>query len=194
MFIKSSTKLESCPKPVYPEYAFLGRSNVGKSSLLNMLAARKKFARTSGTPGKTLLINHFLINNEWYLVDLPGYGYARTSKEKRENSIKLITDYMINRKNLVCLFMLLDCRHEPQSMDMEFMEWAAFNKIPFVICFTKTDKLSAQKLTKNIDSYKKILLKRWESLPDIFITSSEKKTGRDEILSFIIETNRIVNI
>jgi GTP-binding protein len=127
-------------------------------------------------------------------VDLPGYGFARTSKENRENSLKLITDYIINRKNLICLFILLDCRHEPQSIDMEIMEWAAFSKIPFVICFTKTDKLSVQKLTKNIDNYKKMLLKRWESLPDIFITSSAKKTGRDEILSFIIETNKVVNI
>jgi GTP-binding protein len=125
---------------------------------------------------------------------LPGYGYAKTSKEIRENSLKLITDYMVNRKNLICLFMLLDCRHEPQSIDMDIMEWTAFSKIPFVICFTKTDKLSTQKLTKSIDNYKKMLLERWEFLPDIFITSSVKKTGRDEILSFIIETNKVVNI
>ena len=193
-FIKSSTKLESCPKPLYPEYAFLGRSNVGKSSLLNMLVNNKKFARISSTPGKTSLINHFLINNEWYLVDLPGYGYAKTSKVNRENSLRMITDYLINRKNLICLFILLDCRHEPQSIDMEFMEWTALNKIPFVICFTKTDKLSIPKLNKRIDYYKKTLLKSWESLPDIFFTSSEKKTGREEILSFIIDTNKAVNI
>lgn len=193
-FIKSSTSAEDCPKPHHPEYAFLGRSNVGKSSLLNMLMNRKNIARTSNTPGKTLLINHFLINEEWYLVDLPGYGYSRTSKKVRHNILQLINGYLMKRNNLACLFLLLDCRHEPQSIDLEVIEWAGANNIPFVLCFTKTDKLSAAKLQKNIDNYKEILLRTWESLPPVFMTSSLKRSGRDEILEFIAETNRTVNI
>ncbi len=193
-FIKSSTSAEACPKPLYPEYAFLGRSNVGKSSLLNMLVNRKNFARISNTPGKTLLINHFMINDEWYLVDLPCYGYSRTSKKTRNNIVQLINGYLLKRKNLFCLFLLLDCRHEPQSIDLEIIEWIGAHKIPFVICFTKTDKLSSLKLHKNIDNYKRVLMQTWESLPPVFLTSSLKRLGREEILSFISKTNSTVNI
>jgi GTP-binding protein len=193
-FIKSSNKLDSCPKPVYPEYAFIGRSNVGKSSLLNMLSNRKNLAKTSGTPGKTQLINHFLINNEWYMVDLPGYGYMDTAGKRREDILILITDYILNRKNLICLFILIDCRHDPQVIDLEFIKWTGINKIPFVLCFTKSDKMSAFRLDKRIENYKGILLKNWEYLPEIFITSSVNKTGREEILNFIVTTNSSVNI
>lgn len=193
-FIKSSTSPEDCPKPLYPEYAFLGRSNVGKSSLLNMLAGRKNFARISNTPGKTLLINHYLINDEWYLVDLPGYGYSKISKKTRKDILQMISSYLLERKNLFCLFLLLDCRHEPQSIDLEFIEWVGGYKIPFVICFTKTDKISSSELHKNTDHYKKILLQTWESLPRIFLTSSAIRKGREEILDFITETNKAVNI
>ncbi len=193
-FIKSSTKPESCPKPVYPEYAFLGRSNVGKSSLINMIVNKKKFARTSQTPGKTLLINHFLINDEWYLVDLPGYGYSKTSKKTRQAVKELISGYLLKRNNLYCLFLLLDCRHEPQHIDLEFIEWIAVSQIPFVICFTKTDKVSSAMLHRNIENYKETLLQTWESLPRIFMTSSVKGTGREEMLNFIVDTNRSVSI
>jgi GTP-binding protein len=193
-FIKSSNKLDSCPKPVYPEYAFIGRSNVGKSSLLNMLANRKNLAKTSGTPGKTQLINHFLINNEWYMVDLPGYGYMDTAGKRREDILILITDYILNRKNLICLFILIDCRHDPQVIDLEFIKWTGINRIPFVLCFTKSDKISVSRLNKRIENYKGILLKSWKYLPEIFITSSVKKTGREEILNFIVTTNSSVNI
>jgi GTP-binding protein len=193
-FIKSSSTLESCPEPVYPEYAFIGRSNVGKSSLLNMLTNIRNLAKTSGTPGKTKLINHFLINNEWYMVDLPGYGYMENAKRKIEDIMILVSDYILNRKNLICLFILLDCRHDPQIIDLEFIKWIGINKIPFVLCFTKADKISKSLLDNNIKNYRKILLKSWQSLPDIFITSSVNKTGREEILNFILNTNKSVNI
>jgi GTP-binding protein len=193
-FIKSSPDPESCPKSVYPEYAFIGRSNVGKSSLLNMLTGKKNMAKTSGTPGKTKLINHFLINNEWYLVDLPGYGYLKSPEKARDRIMALITRYILKRKNLACLFILIDCRHEPQAIDLQFMEWVGINKIPFVLCFTKTDKISAYALEKKLANYKSILLKSWLVLPEIFVTSSLKKAGRDEILDFIVRTNSNVEI
>ncbi len=194
LFIKSSSTLESCPKPVYPEYAFIGRSNVGKSSLLNMLTNIRNMAKTSSTPGKTQLINHFLINNEWYMVDLPGYGYIEKAKRKKDDILILITDYILNRKNLICLFILLDCRHDPQNIDLEFIKWAGVNKIPFVLCFTKADKILVSLLDKRMQNYKKVLLKSWQTLPEIFITSSVNKTGREEILNFILDTNSTVNI
>ncbi len=194
IFIKSSNTLESCPKPVYPEYAFIGRSNVGKSSLLNMLTNTRNLAKTSGTPGKTQLINHFLVNNKWYMVDLPGYGYMEKLKRKKEDILILITDYILNRKNLICLFILIDCRHEPQNIDLEFIKWTGINKIPFVLCFTKADKISTSLLDKRLQNYKKILLKSWQTLPEIFITSSVKKTGREELLNFILDANSTVNI
>jgi len=193
-FIKSSITLESCPKPVYPEYAFIGRSNVGKSSLLNMLTNIRNLAKTSRTPGKTQLINHFLINDEWYMVDLPGYGYTVIAKRKKEDILILITDYILNRKNLICLFILLDCRHDPQMIDLEFIKWTGINRIPFVLCFTKADKISTSLLDKRIKNYKKVLLKSWQTLPEIFITSSVNKTGREEIMNFILDTNSAVNI
>ncbi|UCH14393.1 MAG: YihA family ribosome biogenesis GTP-binding protein [Bacteroidales bacterium] len=193
-FIKSSTSLESCPKPVYPEYAFIGRSNVGKSSLLNMLADIKNLAKTSGTPGKTRLINHFLINNKWYMVDLPGYGYIKDARKDKDDILKLITSYILNRENLVCIFILLDCRHEPQVIDLDFIRWTGINKIPFVLCFTKADKISTSMLDKRLKNYRKILLESWQTLPHIFITSSVKKSGREEIVKFILDTNRTVNI
>jgi GTP-binding protein len=193
-FIKSSPDPESCPESVYPEYAFVGRSNVGKSSLLNMLAGRKNLAKTSGTPGKTKMINHFLINNEWYLVDLPGYGYMKTPQKTREKIMAIIAGYIMKRKSLACLFILIDCRHEPQIIDLQFIEWAGINKIPFVLCFTKTDKISINVLEKKLENYKSILSKSWQVLPKIFVTSSQKKTGRDEILNFIVSTNSNVEI
>jgi len=168
-----------------PEFAFVGRSNVGKSSLINMVAGIKKLAKTSSTPGKTKLINHFMINEEWCLVDLPGYGFARTSKKVRRELLALIYNYLQKRKNLQCLFVLIDCRHQPQKNDLSFLEWVGMNHIPFVICFTKSDKLGRQKLDISIQSYKQELLKYWEYLPETFITSSTNKTGRDEILGFI---------
>lgn len=184
-FLKSSDRAEACPMTGRPEFAFVGRSNVGKSTLLNMLVGKRKMAKTSSTPGKTKLINHFLINEEWCLVDLPGYGYARTSKKIRHELLKLIYDYLQKRQDLQCLFILIDCRLHPQQNDLLFLEWIGINHIPFVICFTKSDKLSKQKLATNIRFYQQELLKHWEYLPEIFITSSVNKTGRDEILGFM---------
>ncbi|MBN2214736.1 MAG: YihA family ribosome biogenesis GTP-binding protein [Bacteroidales bacterium] len=184
-FLKSSRTVETCPVTGKPEFAFVGRSNAGKSSLLNMLAGKRKLAKTSSTPGKTKLINHFLINEEWYLVDLPGYGYARTSKKLQKELLAIIQDYLVNRQNLWCLFELIDCRHKPQQNDMLFLRWLGMNHIPFAICFTKSDKLSSQKLSASLDYYRAELLKDWEILPEIFITSSVSRTGRDELLSFI---------
>lgn len=189
-FVKSSSKPEDCPKTDKPEFAFVGRSNVGKSSLLNMLANNRKLAKTSSSPGKTKLINHFLINDEWFLVDLPGYGYARTSKSGRKEYLSLITGYLLKQRNLYCLFVLIDCRHKPLKSDLEFIEWLGTKAIPFVICFTKTDKLSASALTRNIDTYKAELNKRWETLPEIFLTSSIDFSGREEVLGFIKKTIR----
>lgn len=184
-FLKSSISAETCPGTGMPEFAFVGRSNVGKSSLLNMLVGKRKLAKTSSTPGKTRLINHFLINEEWCLVDLPGYGFAKISKKVRQELLDLICNYLLKRPNLVCLFVLIDCRHKPQQNDMSFLRWVGMNRIPFAICFTKSDKLTPRKLSVNMDFYRSELLKYWELLPEIFITSSSDKTGRDELLSFI---------
>ncbi|KMQ70508.1 ribosome biogenesis GTP-binding protein YihA/YsxC [Chryseobacterium koreense] len=188
-FVKSSEKWQNCPEPNLPEYAFIGRSNVGKSSLINALMNRKDLAKTSQTPGKTQLINHFLVNGEWYLTDLPGYGYARVSKSSRKDFEKLITNYILNRKNLVNLFVLVDSRHSPQKIDLEFIEWCGENSIPFSIVFTKSDKLKPKETATKVEDYKAELLKTWEDLPETYLTSAEKKTGGDEILNFIEKTN-----
>ena len=188
-FVISNTDYKLCPKETHPEYAFIGRSNVGKSSLINALVDRKNLAKISGKPGKTQLINHFKINDNWFLVDLPGYGYASTSKTNREMFIGMINKYLLNRKNLICLFVLLDIRHKPQSIDLEFMKRMGQENIPFVMVFTKSDKISQTQISKNIKHYKTEMLKEWGSLPEIFITSSEKKKGRSEILKFIEEYN-----
>lgn len=184
-FIISNSDFRKCPQDGKPEYAFIGRSNVGKSSLINMLTNRKGLAMTSSTPGKTMLINHFLINDQWYLVDLPGYGYARRGKEGREKIRRIIEDYILEREQLMNLFVLIDSRHEPQMIDLEFMEWLGENGVPFSIVFTKSDKQGPAKLNLNIDVYKEKLLESWEELPPIFITSSEKKQGREELLNYI---------
>ena len=188
-FIASYTSYKDCPKDDKLEYAFVGRSNVGKSTLINMLVDKKKLAKTSQSPGKTQLINHFIINEEWYLVDLPGYGFAKVSKSMRKDFNKLIKDYCEYRQNLVCLFVLIDSRHKPQKNDLEFMEWLGEKQVPFCMIFTKVDKLSSSALNKNLQLYKKEMLKKWESLPEIFITSSEQKLGRSEILSLIEKVN-----
>ena len=190
-FIMSNTDPAKCPEGTKPEYAFIGRSNVGKSSLINMLAG-KRIAMTSQTPGKTLLINHFLINNEWYLVDLPGYGYAKRDKKTLRQIGEIIKSYIINRTNLTNLFVLIDIRHEPQKIDLQFTEWLGENGIPFSIIFTKADKLSKTKATENVTTFLDKLSEQWEELPKHFVSSSEKKTGRDEILDYIDEINRIV--
>jgi GTP-binding protein len=189
-FIISNTDFRKCPQDGKPEYAFIGRSNVGKSSLINMLTNRKGLAMTSSTPGKTLLINHFMINNAWYLVDLPGYGYARRGKEGREKIRLLIEDYILGREEMTNLFVLIDSRHEPQQIDLEFMEWLGENGIPFAIVFTKADKLGSGRLNQNIINYKEKLLESWEELPPIFVTSSEKGEGRDELLDYIDKINK----
>ncbi len=188
-FVKSSGKWQECPEPTLPEYAFIGRSNVGKSSLINAMLNRKDLAKTSQTPGKTQLINSFLINEDWFLTDLPGYGYAKVSKSLRRDFEKLITNYILNRKNLVNLFVLIDSRHSPQKIDTEFLEWCGENGIPFSIVFTKADKLKPNAVAENINKYKTELLKTWEELPECYVTSAEKKTGTDEILEFISVTN-----
>jgi GTP-binding protein len=184
-FVISNTDIKKCPEGDLPEYAFIGRSNVGKSSLINMLTDNKKLAKTSGKPGKTQLINHFIINNEWYLVDLPGYGYAKASKTSRAKWEKFIADYLTKREQLVNVFVLLDCRHEPQKIDLEFMNWCGEKEIPFSMVFTKIDKLSSSALQKNIARYKKEMLKYWEALPPVFTTSSESKFGREKLLNYI---------
>ncbi len=189
-FIISNTDHRQCPHDGKPEYAFIGRSNVGKSSLINMLTNRKGLAMTSSTPGKTMLINHFLINGEWYLVDLPGYGYARRGKEGREKLRVIIEDYILEREALTNLFVLVDSRHEPQKIDLEFMEWLGENGIPFAIVFTKADKQGSGKLQMNVNAYKEKLLESWEELPPIFVTSSEKAEGREVLLNYINEINR----
>ncbi len=189
-FVISNTDYKSCPQDGKTEYAFIGRSNVGKSSLINMLTNRKGLALTSSTPGKTMLINHFLINDEWYLVDLPGYGYARRGKEGREQLRILIEDYILERTAMTALFVLVDSRHSPQTIDLEFMEWLGENGIPFSIVFTKGDKQSASKLALNVSSYKEEMLKSWEELPPIFITSSETAKGREEVLGYIEEVTK----
>ena len=189
-FVISNTDYKLCPKETHPEYAFIGRSNVGKSSLINALVNRKNLAKTSGKPGKTQLINHFKINDSWFLVDLPGYGYASTSKTNRKMFKEMINKYLLNRKNLICLFVLLDIRHNPQSIDLEFMGKMGQEKIPFVMIFTKSDKISQTQISKNIKLYKTEMLKQWEYLPDMFITSSENQNGISEILKFIEEYNK----
>lgn len=189
-FIISNTKVELCPKGNLPEYAFIGRSNVGKSSLINMLTRKPKLAMTSATPGKTLLINHFLINKEWYLVDLPGYGYAARGKKQVEKIQKIIEDYILEREQLINLFVLVDIRHEAQKIDLEFIEWLGENGVPFSIIFTKADKLSGGKAKANVKTYMEKLGEQWEELPPYFISSSENKTGREEILNYIDTINK----
>jgi GTP-binding protein len=188
-FVTSSTHPNDCPAPDKPEYAFIGRSNVGKSSLLNMLCNRHKLAKTSGTPGKTRLINHFLINNTWYMVDLPGYGYAKHPKAEREKFTKMIDSYLFSRPNLVNLFVLIDSRHSPMKQDLDFIFNLGTNNIPFSIVFTKTDKLKPGVLEKNTNIYKERLLQDWEILPPIFFTSAANKRGREEILNYIENLN-----
>ena len=189
-FVISNTDVKKCPDNGLPEYAFIGRSNVGKSSLINMLTNRKGLAMTSSKPGKTLLINHFIINDNWYLVDLPGYGYASAGKSKKKKLKTIIESYILYRNELTCLFVLIDCRHDPQSIDIEFMEWLGENGIPFSIIFTKIDKLSKSKLSENLKAYRDKLFETWEELPPIFITSSEKGQGREELLAYIDEINK----
>lgn len=189
-FVISNTKLELCPEPKKPEYAFIGRSNVGKSSLINYITNNKKLAKTSGKPGKTQLINHFLVNDEWYMVDLPGYGYAQTSKTNRQKWEAFITDYIIHRENLMNLFVLIDSRLPAQKIDLEFMEWLGEKGVPFSIVFTKTDKLTSSKLNKNLLAYKKEMLKVWEEMPINFTTSATGKSGKEPILNYIDSINK----
>lgn len=191
-FIVSNSLVSKCPATDMPEYAFIGRSNVGKSSLINMLTRNSKLAKTSATPGKTLLINHFLINKEWYLVDLPGYGYAQRGKKEKEKLQKIISDYILLREQMVNLFLLIDSRHEPQKIDLEFMEWLGENGIPFSIVFTKADKLGNGKLKTNVSAYLEKLKEQWEELPPHFITSSENKRGREELLDYIESINKSI--
>lgn len=188
-FVISNSRVEKCPTTGLPEYAFIGRSNVGKSSLINMLTARKGLAMTSQKPGKTQLINHFIINDAWYLVDLPGYGYARLGKDSRDSLRRMIEDYVLERKELVLLFVLLDCRHDPQKIDLEFIQWLGEEGVPFALVFTKADKLSKGRLAANVEAYKATLHEEWEELPPIFVTSSEERMGRDELLGYIEEIN-----
>ena len=188
-FVISNSRVEKCPTTGLPEYAFIGRSNVGKSSLTNMLTARKGLAMTSQKPGKTQLINHFIINDAWYLVDLPGYGYARLGKDSRDSLRRMIEDYVLERKELVLLFVLLDCRHDPQKIDLEFIQWLGEEGVPFALVFTKADKLSKGRLAANVEAYKAKLREEWEELPPIFVTSSEERMGRDELLGYIEEIN-----
>lgn len=191
-FVMSNSNVTKAPKDRIPEYAFIGRSNVGKSSLINMLMERKDLAKTSGKPGKTQLINHFKINDSWFLVDLPGYGYAKVSKKKRQIFQFFIENYFKEREQLVCTFVLIDSRHDPQKIDLEFMRFLGENQIPFCIVFTKADKLGSSKLNKHITSYKKKLLNHWEELPISFVTSSETGMGRDEFLKFVEQVNEDV--
>jgi len=191
-FVISNTDINKCPKERIPEYAFIGRSNVGKSSLINMLTDHKKLAKTSGKPGKTQLINHFKINKEWFLVDLPGYGYAKVSKKDRSIFAKFIYEYLEGRENLICTFVLVDSRHEPQKIDIIFMEWLGKKQIPFVIVFTKMDKLSSSELNKNLSKYRTEMLKTWEEIPQTFMSSAESGLGKLEILNFINHTNGLV--
>jgi len=188
-FVASNSKIDKLPKDNMPEYAFIGRSNVGKSSLINALVQRKGLAKTSATPGKTIAINHFVVNNQWYLVDLPGYGYAKRSKKSREEWRVMLANYISRRRNLLYTFVLVDSRIEPQNSDIGFMEWLGENQVPFCIVFTKADKLGKAELTKNIEAYKTRLLEDWEELPPVFITSAETKLGRDEVLDFIEQQN-----
>ena len=189
-FTLSAPRESMCPKDYRIEYAFIGRSNVGKSSLINMLCGKKKLAKTSAMPGKTLLINHFIINREWYLVDLPGYGYAKRSKTEKARLEQMISGYILQRKQLACVFVLVDVRHEPQQIDLEFINWLGASGIPFAIVFTKADKLSAGKVAGNVEAYKAKLTETWEELPPIFITSSETRVGKEELLGYIDSVNK----
>jgi GTP-binding protein len=188
-FIISNTSYKKCPEPVIPEYAFIGRSNVGKSSLINMLTNNKNLAKISVKPGKTQLINHFIINDDWYLVDLPGYGYAKTSKKNRELWSGFLKEYLLKRQNLVCIFVLIDSRIKPQKIDLEFMYQLAMNRLPFAIVFTKTDKISGNQVAINVNDYFTEMKKVWETLPSYFISSSLSKKGREEILEYIEQLN-----
>lgn len=188
-FVISNTDIKKCPDDGKPEYAFIGRSNVGKSSLINMVTGHRKLAMTSATPGKTLLINHFIVNDEWYLVDLPGYGYSKRSKTQNEQLEHIISSYVLEREAMTLLFVLIDSRHEPQKIDIEFFQWLGENGVPFSIIFTKADKLTKTALSSNIAAYKKRLLEDWEELPPVFITSSETGLGREEVLQYIDEIN-----
>lgn len=189
-FTLSAPMVSMCPKDTKPEYAFIGRSNVGKSSLINMLTNNKRLAKTSSTPGKTLLINHFIINKEWYLVDLPGYGYAKRSKKEMDKLDQMIRGYILQREQLMNVFVLVDIRLEPQKIDLEFIEWLGLSGIPFSIVFTKADKLTPNKCRQAMDVYRQKLLETWEELPPMFLTSAEKKDGRDEVLGYIEKINR----
>jgi GTP-binding protein len=188
-FVISNTDISNCPSDNKPEYAFIGRSNVGKSSLINMLTERRKLAKTSGRPGKTQLINHFIINNSWYIVDLPGYGYAKASKTSRAQWEKFISEYLTKREELINVFVLLDARLEPQKIDLEFMNWCGEKNIPFSIVFTKIDKISSTVLQKNLTKYKKEMLKYWDALPPLFTTSATSKFGREKLLNYIEQIN-----
>ena len=190
-FAISNAKPSKCPPEMRHEYAFIGRSNVGKSSLINMLTGNAKLAKTSATPGKTLLINHFLINDDWYIVDLPGYGFARRGKEQRDELKKMIEGYILTREQMTCLFVLIDSRHDPMKVDLDFFDWLGENGVPFAIVFTKLDKLGNDAGRRNVQRYCNALLQRWEELPPVFLTSSEDKRGRDELLSYIEELNRL---
>ena len=192
-FVVSNTQVAKCPTHKLPEYAFIGRSNVGKSSLINMLTNHKGLAKTSSKPGKTQLINHFLINKEWYLVDLPGYGYAKVSKQSKKTFQQFITDYFKKRRELLSAFVLVDIRHEPQKIDLEFMQWLGENAIPFAIVFTKADKLTEKQIQEHVASYSEILLQQWEEMPPYFITSSENRLGKEEVLSYIENINHSLN-
>lgn len=193
-FVISNTDVKKCPAGIFPEYAFIGRSNVGKSSLINMLTSRKGLAMTSATPGKTMLINHFLINKNWYLVDLPGYGYARRGQKGKDQIRTIIEDYILEREQMTNLFVLIDSRLEPQKIDLEFMEWLGENGIPFSIIFTKADKLKGGRLKMNINAYLRELSKQWEELPPHFVSSSEDRTGRIDILNYIENINKDLNV
>ncbi len=192
-FVISAPMVSMCPKDNKPEYAFIGRSNVGKSSLINMLCNNKKLAKTSATPGKTLLINHFIINKDWYLVDLPGYGFAKRSKKEIARLEQMINGYILQREQLVNVFVLVDIRLEAQKIDLDFINWLGSSSIPFAIVFTKADKLGPVKARTNVEEYKKKLAETWEELPPIFVTSSEKKAGRDEVLGYIDGINKQLN-
>ena len=189
-FTLSAPRVSMCPNDTKPEYAFIGRANVGKSSLINMLSRNKKLAKTSSTPGKTLLINHFLINREWYLVDLPGYGYAKRSKTEVAKLDQMIRGYILEREQLVNVFVLVDIRLEPQKIDLEFINWLGLSSIPFAIIFTKADKLSEGKVKASVDAYVRKMLETWEEMPPYFVTSSEKARGRDEVLDYIDQINK----
>ena len=192
-FTISAPMVSMCPKDTKPEYAFIGRSNVGKSSLINMLTNNKRLAKTSSTPGKTLLINHFIINKEWYLVDLPGYGFAKRSKKEIDKLDQMIRGYILQREQLVNVFVLIDVRLEPLKIDLEFIEWLGLSSVPFAIVFTKADKLTANKVSQNVEAYKQKLLETWEELPPYFVTSAEKRQGREEVLDYIEQINKELN-